>query len=100
MKTFFLFFPVHRSIYYSDRPYPDPYIAAASGIGPVAGYGVSATAVPLSGPGLFGCAALVFLKSDCMGAVGHLWWLRHVHPFVVLKFIVQHSYEYISLMIN
>ncbi|XP_045602894.1 RNA binding protein fox-1 homolog 1-like isoform X9 [Procambarus clarkii] len=27
------------SIYYSDRPYPDPYIAAASGIGPVAGYG-------------------------------------------------------------
>ena len=38
-----LFFPVQRSIYYSayaDRPYPDPYIAAASGIGPVAGYGV------------------------------------------------------------
>ncbi|MPC14975.1 hypothetical protein E2C01_007755 [Portunus trituberculatus] len=29
------------SIYYSDRPYPDPYIAAASGIGPVAGYGGS-----------------------------------------------------------
>lgn len=30
------------SIYYSayaDRPYPDPYLAAASGIGPVAGYG-------------------------------------------------------------
>ncbi|XP_066968442.1 RNA binding protein fox-1 homolog 1-like isoform X25 [Macrobrachium rosenbergii] len=24
---------------YADRPYPDPYIAAASGIGPVAGYG-------------------------------------------------------------
>ncbi|KAG0727967.1 RNA binding protein fox-1 1 [Chionoecetes opilio] len=30
------------SIYYSDRPYPDPYLAAASGIGPVAGYGPSA----------------------------------------------------------
>ncbi|XP_042207856.1 RNA binding protein fox-1 homolog 3-like isoform X6 [Homarus americanus] len=27
------------SIYYSERAYPDPYIAAASGIGPVAGYG-------------------------------------------------------------
>jgi len=36
------FFPVQSSIYYSayaDRPYPDPYLAAASGIGPVAGYG-------------------------------------------------------------
>ncbi|XP_064115932.1 RNA binding protein fox-1 homolog 3-like isoform X13 [Macrobrachium nipponense] len=39
------------SIYYSayaDRPYPDPYIAAASGIGPVAGYGGFGMAGPLS----------------------------------------------------
>ena len=43
---FFPLFSVESSIYYSayaDRPYPaDPYLAAAtSGIGPVAGYGVS-----------------------------------------------------------
>lgn len=43
-ELFSLLFSFLSSIYYStyaDRAYADPYIAAASGIGPVPGYGAS-----------------------------------------------------------